>query len=91
MKDAIHTTKTSLENTSWTIKIVFIWAFLLTVMALYNFNHNLTDKENAIRYESSISEHNKFKANDEYFKGAIDTLATERGCPAPSPKPQSQE
>ena len=63
-------------------KIFFSWFLVLSVIAMYNFYHNVTDAgrqsiletkyaENADRYDESIREHDGFKADLNYLKGRV--------------------
>lgn len=65
-----------------TQKIFITWFGLLTVIAVFNFYTNLSDRtvqselersyrENKDRYESSIHEHDGFKADLNYLKGRV--------------------
>ena len=65
-----------------TQRIFITWFGLLTVIASMNFYHNLTDRDvqselertyqqNKDRYESSIAEHDTFKADINYLKGRV--------------------
>jgi hypothetical protein len=61
-------------------RIVVIWFTLLTMVAVFNFYSNITDRnmqtelatsyrENKDRYESSINEHQTFRDDINYLKG----------------------
>lgn len=61
------------------ILVIIIWASLLTAVAIYNFSHNIQDRERYASYEVSIAEHETFKATDAYLRGRIDE---KQGCSA---------
>jgi hypothetical protein len=52
-------------------KALVVWATILTFIAIYNFSHNLEDRDRYVKYEASIAEHEDFRKNDAYLMGAI--------------------
>lgn len=78
-------------------RIFYIWFTALTMMAAFNFYHNISDAsnqevltktyaENKDRYEKSIAEHEKYDARINYLMGRVDSL-----CQDPSNKQQVKQ
>lgn len=74
MKDDIHMTNTFFNKKQIGMKFIVVWATLLTIMATYNFIHNLDDSSKST---VSTNERQALRSDVTYLQGSVNAMT---GC-----------